>query len=287
MIETGEVSAKQHNWLLYGVLGSLLALAGLMFLQSWRQSQELERRLTQSQQREASLEQQVATETQTASDLRRRADIAEAHATAAQKEALEAAQTRGQAEWESELARIEAEQALETSHAAEEQAAQSEKEYRELKSARDRELDRMQRALGAIVETERTPLGMVMRLGEDSLQFEFDKAAIREQDKELLSRIAGVLLSSHGYRIAVYGHTDDQGPADYNKQLSERRAEAVRQYFVDAGVPADIMSWQGLGEASPRVKGTSETARQKNRRVEIGLVDTVITYEADDGAVER
>jgi|GEM_PF-450642 len=280
-------SAAGRNWLLYGVLGVLLLLAGLMLLQSWRQSEELERRLAASADREVQLERQVADETQTAADLRRRAEAAEANATAAQKEALEAAQLRGQAEWERALARVEAEQAGESAQAAQSEAAESQRQYQELKSARERELDRMQKALGAIVETERTPLGMVMRLGEDSLQFEFDKATIKEDDKELLSRIAGVLLSSHGYRLAIYGHTDDQGPANYNEQLSERRAKAVRQYFIDAGVPADIMSWQGLGESSPRVKGTSEAARQKNRRVEIGLVDTVIKYEADEGATER
>ena len=279
--------AAGRNWLLYGFLGGLLLLVGLMLLQSWRQSQELERRLQLSEQRETALEQRVADETQTAVDLRRRAEAAEANATAAQKEALEAAQLRGQAEWERELARVEADQARESSQLAEAQAEESEQSYRKLKSARERELDRMQRALSAIVETERTPLGMVMRLGEDSLQFEFDKAAIREQDKELLSRIAGVLLSSHGYRLAIYGHTDDQGPANYNEQLSERRAQAVRQYFIDSGVPPEIMSWQGLGESSPRVEGTSETARQKNRRVEIGVVDTIIKYEADEGATER
>ena len=85
----------------------------------------------------------------------------------------------------------------------------------------------MQEALAKIVETERTPLGMVMRLGEDSLHFDFDQAAIREGDKELLSRIAGVLLASHGYRIYVYGHTDDQGDPRYNEGLSERRAQAT------------------------------------------------------------
>ncbi len=137
----------------------------------------------------------------------------------------------------------------------------------------------MQEALAEIVETERTPLGMVMRLGEDRLQFDFDKARIREEDKELLSRIAGVLLASRGYRLYVYGHTDDQGPANYNEQLSARRAEAVRNFFEQAGIPADITESIGLGEKDPRAKGTSPAARQKNRRVEIGIIDTVVTYE--------
>ncbi|MBI1354450.1 MAG: OmpA family protein [Acidobacteria bacterium] len=278
---------SQRNWLLYGVLGFLLLFAALLLFRAWNRSEELDRQLADAAQQEASLEKQVADETLSAAGTRERAELAEANATAAQKEALRAAQERGQAEWERELARVEAEQAQRRSQQAEAIAAESTKEYDELKQARQRELDRMQRALSAIVETERTPLGMVMRLGEDSLQFNFDKDTIREQDKELLSRIAGVLLASHGYRLAIYGYTDDQGPASYNKNLSERRADAVRKYFIDAGVPADIMTSQGLGESNPRVKGTSEAARQKNRRVEIGLVDTVITYDADEGTAER
>ena len=168
------------------------------------------------------------------------------------------------------LADVMLERAKAAQQAAETEAALSQQSYEELRDARKRELDRMQEALAEIVETERTPLGMVMRLGEDRLQFDFDKARIRGEDKELLSRIAGVLLASRGYRLYVYGYTDDQGPANYNEQLSARRAEAVRKYFADAGIPEDIMESKGLGEKDPRVKGTSAAARQKNRRVEIG-----------------
>jgi outer membrane protein OmpA-like peptidoglycan-associated protein len=139
----------------------------------------------------------------------------------------------------------------------------------------------MRDALAAIVETERTPLGMVMRLGEDKLRFAFDSAQIRDQDRELLSRIAGVLLSSHGYRLYIDGHTDDQGPAIYNKDLSLRRAAAVRDYFVAAGIPKEVIEVRGFGESNPRVQGTSQEARRANRRVEIGLVDAIIEYDSD------
>src|SRR5690606_8096785 len=150
-----------------------------------------------------------------------------------------------------------------------------------LRAARRRELDRMRDALAAITETERTPLGMVMRLGEDALRFEFDSPQIRDEDRELLSRIAGVLLSSHGYRLYVDGHTDDQGPAVYNKDLSQRRAAEVREYLVEAGIPKEVVEARGFGEENPRVEGTSQEARRANRRVEIGLVDAIIEYEGD------
>jgi OOP family OmpA-OmpF porin len=87
-----------------------------------------------------------------------------------------------------------------------------------------------------------------------------------------------VLLASQGYRLFVYGHTDDIGPEDYNEGLSRRRADSVADYLVDAGIPADIITRKGYGKTSPRVPGQTRDARQKNRRVEIGIVDTIIDY---------
>ena len=74
------------------------------------------------------------------------------------------------------------------------------------------------------------------------------------------------------------GHTDDVGSDAYNQALSERRAQAVRDYLVKAGLPAQILTVQGHGKSLPLVRGTSEAARAKNRRVELGLVNTQIRY---------
>lgn len=151
-----------------------------------------------------------------------------------------------------------------------------------LRRQREAELDRMSEALGRIAETDRTPMGMVVQLSDDFL-FDFDSAELRPKNREILSRIAGVLLASYGYKVYVYGHTDDQGSAAYNQGLSERRARAVQEYLAGAGVPAPIIESKGFGKSSPRVAGTSKAARQKNRRVEIGIVDTVVEYGAEVG----
>ncbi len=71
---------------------------------------------------------------------------------------------------------------------------------------------------------------------------------------------------------------DDVGSDAYNQALSERRAQAVRDYLVKAGLPAQILTVQGHGKSLPLVRGTSEAARAKNRRVELGLVNTQIRY---------
>ena len=68
------------------------------------------------------------------------------------------------------------------------------------------------------------------------------------------------------------------GPAVYNKDLSERRAKSVSSYLVSAGIPSEVIDVEGFGEASPRVGTATSQGRQKNRRVEIGVIDTIINY---------
>lgn len=265
--------------LIGGIVGLLFAIAVLVSLS--RRVDRLEDRLATSQQSERLLQQQLDGAEQRAGRTLSEAEAAKDRAYLAAQATEATRAERSRAEWDRELAREMADRARLESRLAAAEADRSQTEVEQIQQARRRELDRMQRALGAIVETERTPLGMVMRLGEESLQFDFDKATIRGQDKELLSRIAGVLLASRGYHLYIDGHTDDQGPAAYNKHLSGQRAESVKRYFVDAGLPEPIIEVRGYGESNPRAKGTAATARQRNRRVEIGVVDTIIDYEAD------
>lgn len=263
---------QDRNYLVIGVAATLVVLAAVVSFRLWNQVQALDARLAEAQERQEELERRVTEEADEAARLRQESRRALAEAGAAEA-------ARDLAEFESALAREAAEIAKAESQDAQVAAANARREYERLRDQRMVELARMRDALGRIAETERTPFGMVMQLGEDSLQFDFDKATVREGNKETLSRIAGVLMASHGYRLYIYGHTDDQGPADYNKNLSLRRAQAVRDYFVQAGVPDDIIDVEGYGESDPREKGTSKAARQENRRVEIGIVDTVVEYE--------
>ena len=196
----------------------------------------------------------------------------------AEAAARAAAEGRQLAEAQTAGARQEADAARQEATSAKETAAQAQAEAAAIRKKAEAEVNRLEAALGQVAETRRTALGLVMNLGSDHLKFEFDKADLRPEDRELLSRIAGIILTSHDYTISVNGHTDDVGSDAYNQTLSERRAQAVRDYLVKAGLPAQILTVQGHGKSLPLVRGTSEVARAKNRRVELGLVNTQIRY---------
>ena len=199
-------------------------------------------------------------------------------AGAAETSAGAAAAGRQQAEEQTTLAREEAGAArreattahLETGSALE-AAARAQVEADRIRKQAEAEVNRLEQALGQVAETRRTALGLVMNLGSDYLKFEFDKAELRPEDRELLSRIAGILMTAKDYSISVSGHTDDVGTDEYNIKLSERRAQAVRDYLVKAGLSPEILSVTGLGKSRPLVPGSSDQARAKNRRVELGI----------------
>ena len=199
-------------------------------------------------------------------------------AAAAESSSRAAAEGRQAAEEQTAGAKQEADAAKQEAGSAREAAAKAQAEADAIRKRAENEVNRLETALGQIAETRRTALGVTMNLGSDHLKFEFDKAELRSEDKELLSRIAGILLTSHDYSISVNGHTDDVGSAAYNQSLSERRAQAVRDYLVKAGLSPDILSVKGEGKSRPLVPGTTDAARGKNRRVELGIVNTQIRY---------
>ncbi|MDP3964481.1 MAG: OmpA family protein [bacterium] len=204
-----------------------------------------------------------------------------ARAARSEENARLAAVGRTQAEEARAEAAREAEQARQEANTATQQAQLAREETERIRRQREAEVERLQQALGKIAETQRTALGLVMTLGSESVKFDFDKATLQPENRELLSRIAGVLLTAYGFRIQVFGHTDDIGSDEYNQGLSERRAQAVRDYLVAAGVAPELITTRGFGKSSPRVPGTDPNARAKNRRVEIGIIDSVIGYQGE------
>jgi outer membrane protein OmpA-like peptidoglycan-associated protein len=183
-----------------------------------------------------------------------------------------AAEGRKQAESGRQQAEAAAQQANQQAREAQEKMGQMQRE-------REAELNQMQEALNRVVETRRTPNGMVISLPNSIFRFDFDKADLNQHNRELLSRIAGILLLSKGYGLSVFGYTDDVGTAEYNRQLSLRRANAVRDYLVQAGIDPAIINVKGYGKTSPLVEDSSSEGRSKNRRVEIALTDSSIRFQ--------
>ena len=224
------------------------------------------------------LEEQVATLAAETRDANVRAREALERAQLAETSARAAAEGRQQAEAQTATAQGEAEVARVEATTARDDATRARAEADQVRKHAEAELNRLEEALGKIAETHRTALGVVMNLGSEHLKFEFDKAELRAEDRELLSRVAGILLSSQDYTVSVNGHTDDVGSDVYNQKLSERRAQAVRDYLVKAGLPPDVLSVTGHGKALPLVQRADDTARAKNRRVELAIANTRIRY---------
>jgi len=248
-----------------GVIAIALSLGlGLVYLISVRR---LEREVAGLSQKTESLSRLVVLGQEQSQTLAQQASQAAANAQAAAQQRDLAKQDQSNSEAQAELARQQA--AAEQQKAA--QATQQAEEYRQ---ARESELAQLQQALGQIAETHRTAMGLVMTLDSKSIRFDFDKAIIKPEYRDILNRIAGILMTLKGYTIAVYGYTDDVGTQTYNLQLSQRRAEAVRDFLMQTGISPTIMSTKGFGKSDPRVPGDSEQARAANRRVEIGIVDS-------------
>jgi outer membrane protein OmpA-like peptidoglycan-associated protein len=213
----------------------------------------------------------------------KRAEEAAARAEIAAQSRQQAEQLKQLAEQEKVQADSQRQQAVADAQQANQQATQAQTEVAQMRRERAEELNRMQQALDRIVETRRTPNGMVIVLPNSSFRFAFDSTELTQRNRELLSRIAGILLVSKGYGLSVFGYTDDVGTQEYNQQLSRRRAKAVEDYLVHAGIDSGVINSKGYGKTSPLVNGTSAEDRAKNRRVEIALTDSSVRFGDANG----
>jgi outer membrane protein OmpA-like peptidoglycan-associated protein len=234
-----------------------------------------------------SIDQRLETAMAALEAVAQKAENARLTAKEAEKEAFEAGRARAAAEESKIAAQTQARRAREQVEMARQEADLTRHQLEHIRQKRDEELNRIQVALNKIAETRRTALGMVMNLGSDTVRFDFDKATLRPENRELLSRIAGVLLTSDNYRVQIYGHTDDIGTDEYNQQLSEARARTVRDYLVEAGIDPRIVSTKGFGKSNPLVEGKSAADRAKNRRVEVAIIDTFVEYESVSDASDQ
>lgn len=134
--------------------------------------------------------------------------------------------------------------------------------------------DRLRQQLNAILETRDTARGLIVNLW--NVLFDFDQASLKPGAKEKLAKVSGILLAYPTLHMNVEGHTDSVGTDDYNLKLSQRRADAVRDYLTANGInPANVQSI-GLGKADPVASNDTAAGRQQNRRVEMVVSGDII-----------
>ncbi|MFL5575862.1 MAG: OmpA family protein [Gemmatimonadaceae bacterium] len=122
------------------------------------------------------------------------------------------------------------------------------------------------------------PNARVERVGEgiqvtfaSGLLYDFDSDRVKPTAADNLRELARSLDKYPNSDLLIVGHTDDVGADSYNQRLSERRADAAASYLVGQGVTRSRIRTRGLGEAEPVAENTSESGRQRNRRVEVAI----------------
>jgi|GEM_PF-2176505 len=113
---------------------------------------------------------------------------------------------------------------------------------------------------------KRIEIGKAYRI--EGIYFDFDSTILKPSSYPALDSLVMTLRQFPEYRVEIVGHTDSLGSDEYNLQLSQDRAEAVRQYLIQKGMNATMLRAEGMGNSRPLRSNDSEEGRQKNRRVE-------------------
>jgi outer membrane protein OmpA-like peptidoglycan-associated protein len=209
------------------------------------------------------------------------AEKAKAEAQAAAEEAsrqkAEAEKAKAEAVAQQQVLAAEADKAKAAATQSEFLRQQAEKEKAELRA-------RLLQQLNSILATRDSARGLIANMSD--VLFRSGSFELLPGARERLAKVSGIILAYPSLHLAVEGHTDSIGTDDYNQNLSEQRAEAVLQYFVQQGISSNSMEAHGFGKTEPIATNDTPEGRQQNRRVELVLSGDAIgsTQEAPPAA---
>jgi outer membrane protein OmpA-like peptidoglycan-associated protein len=224
--------------------------------------------------REAKARADAAAETvrrQEADQARAQAEVAKTEAERMKQQAEQAAQEAAKQRQEAEAARaaalvqqqaaIEQQKAAETeTEKARQAAAEAEKEKADLRT-------QLLAQLNSILQTQDTARGLIVNMSD--VLFDTGSSTLKSATREKLAKISGIVLAHPGLTLQIEGHTDSVGSDPLNQQLSERRADSVRDFLVQQGVAGSSVTAKGFGKTQPVASNDTAEGRQKNRRVEL------------------
>jgi outer membrane protein OmpA-like peptidoglycan-associated protein len=147
----------------------------------------------------------------------------------------------------------------------------------QLKDAvRDREelRARLLQQFNLILQTRDTARGLVVNMSD--VLFDSGKYTLRPLAREKLAKISGIVLAYPSLKLAVEGNTDSVGTEAFNQQLSEQRADGVRSYLTQQGIPETATTATGFGTTRPIASNNTSEGRQQNRHVELVVSGEVI-----------
>ena len=208
---------------------------------------------------------------QEADQARAQAETAKAEAERLKQEAEKAAAEAAIAKEEAEKARAaalaEQQAAIQQRQAAE---ADAEKARQAAAKAESEKADLRAQLLGqlnSILQTRDSARGLIVNMSD--VLFDTGSSTLKSGAREKLAKISGILLAHPGLTLQIEGHTDSVGSDEFNQQLSERRADSVRDFLAEQGVSPSAISARGFGKTQPFASNDTSEGRQRNRRVEL------------------
>lgn len=272
-----EAMTAQSNGVLSTVLGFGDQSARLEAYHAWYQAElaSTKTRAVKEQETIASLKLQII---QFETVVKRYQAETEAARQERARQLAEAAQAQAMARAKSEAAAKE--RALREKAQAELRAAREtvEKERalqrtQELERAKQELEGKLTDAMKEIAQVKEEKRGLIISLSD--ILFDSGKATLLPGTQSKLTQLANILSGYSDRKIIVEGYTDNVGTDDFNLQLSEARAESVRNALIDHGVSADIISSVGYGKTKPVASNDTAAGRQQNRRVEIVVLNPI------------
>jgi len=192
------------------------------------------------------------------------ADAAKAKSDMAASQAASAA-AMAAAQADAEKSRLAA--LAESEQARKAAAEQAEREKQELRN-------KLAVQLNLILETRDSARGLIVNIS--GVLFDTGKYTLRPGAREKLAKVSGIILAYPSLKLEVEGHTDSVGTDEYNMQLSENRANSVRDYLVQQGINTSSIAARGFGKSQPVTTNDTAVGRQQNRRVELVVSGDVI-----------
>ena len=106
----------------------------------------------------------------------------------------------------------------------------------------------------------------------NNIEFKKGTNILTNNGNTIVGKLANILKNTPTMNIEIAGYTDSDGSAGYNKKLSQSRVDSVRRVLISKNIKANRLVAKGYGESKPLVPNTTQTNKQKNRRVEIYIV---------------
>jgi len=192
--------------------------------------------------------------------------------------AKSAAQVQQQAaQADAEKSRIAAAQAAAATAQAEADAEKARKAVKDAEAEKAALRAQLLNQLNSILQTQDTARGLIVNMSD--VLFDTGSYTLKPGAREKLAKISGIVLAHAGLNLQIEGHTDSVGTDDFNQQLSERRADSVRDFLAEQGVPGSAIRAHGFGKTQPVASNDTAEGRQRNRRVEL-----VVNGDAIGGA---